>query len=256
MKVAGFIKLHRKSRHSTVFAHDGLWKLFCLCLMKAAWEEKTVGIPGINNPVKLMPGQFVTGRNSLHFDYHQGQNNPRYSRKLSPSPLNIYRWLKKLEKMEILNINSCNKYSIIIVCNWTKYQNHEHQVEHQDEQQNEHKEECIKKGKRISVDSEVLYSFYLQKINPKEKTKKRALLNISSHLKKYSLRDLKSAVLNYKTVSSSREPQYRKNPANFFGKNEKPFLDYLPENYEGDTSSKRETTGSPLLDSYYAANSD
>jgi len=102
-------------------------------------------------------------------------------------------------------------------------------------------------GNNISVD---LYTFYLQKIDPKEKTRQRALSNISHHLKKHSAEDLKQAISNYKTIASTREPKFRKNPANFFGKREPYFIDFLPKNFVDE--SNQDSTGSALLDSYYA----
>jgi len=77
-----------------------------------------------------------------------------------------------------------------------------------------------------------MYVFYLKEISPEEKTKQRAVSNIESHLKKYSFEKLRQSILNYKPVALKREPEYRKNPANFFGKREKYFIDYLPGNFE------------------------
>ncbi len=140
----GYVKLWRKSKDSIVFGNEGLWKLWCLCLMKAAWKKKDVTVPGVLRPVELMPGQFVMGRYSIHLDYHQGRSNPNYSQNSSPTPLTLYRWLKKLAEWDYLNIKSRNKYSIITICNWSKDQSLEHLDEHQDEHQLEHKEELKK----------------------------------------------------------------------------------------------------------------
>ncbi len=123
----GYIKLWRKSKESSIFAHEGLWKLFCLCLMKAAYKEVEITISGLLKPVKLSPGQFIAGRDSLHFDYHQGDKRKKYSRKAAPTAITLYRWLLNLENMQILNINSCNKFSIITVVNWPQYQGDEQQ---------------------------------------------------------------------------------------------------------------------------------
>jgi len=72
-----------------------------------------------------------------------------------------------------------------------------------------------------------IYNFYILEIAPERKSKQRALLNIKSHLRKNTPEDLKQSVLNYKTTSSKSEPQFRKDPANFFGKNEPYFKDFL-----------------------------
>lgn len=77
-----------------------------------------------------------------------------------------------------------------------------------------------------------IYTYYCDKILPIRKSKQRALSNIESHLKRYSEDSLKVAVDNYSQIALSSEPEFRKDPANFFGKNEPYFKDYLPENFE------------------------
>jgi predicted house-cleaning noncanonical NTP pyrophosphatase (MazG superfamily) len=136
----GYIKLWRKSKESTVFAHEGLWKLWCLCLMKANHEGAEVMITGLLNPIKLNPGQFITGRNSLHSDYHQGHLKKKYRRKPAPSVITVYRWLSQLENMQLLNIKTYNKYSIITIINWYQYQTDEQQMNNR-RTSNEHKQE-------------------------------------------------------------------------------------------------------------------
>jgi len=145
----GYIKLWRKSKESAVFAHEGLWKLWCLCLMKANHEGAEVMITGLLNPIKLKPGQFITGRNSLWEDYHQRHLKKRQPRrKPAPSLITVYRWLLALQEMQLLNIKSYNKYSIITIINWNQYQQNEQQMnnrrttdEHKQELREELKEE-------------------------------------------------------------------------------------------------------------------
>ncbi len=112
----GWIKLHRKVIDSQVFASSGLFKLWCLCLMKANHVENWVDIEGLTEPIKVMPGQFITGRFELHKNYY-----PR-KKKNNKSPSTLWNWLQKLENMENLNINSYTKYSIITILNWNEYQ--------------------------------------------------------------------------------------------------------------------------------------
>jgi len=142
----GYIKLWRKSLDSTVFAHDGMWKLWCLCLLKADHKEADVTIPGILEPIKLKPGQFITGRDSLHYDYHQGHLKKNYSRKASPTAITLYRWLLTLQKGHFLHIKSYNKFSIITICNWSQYQQSEQQVNNR-RTTDEHKQELNKNNK-------------------------------------------------------------------------------------------------------------
>lgn len=118
----GYIKLWRKSKDSTIFAHEGLWKIWCLCLMKANHEGAEVMVPGLLKAIKLNPGQFITGRYSLHYDYHQGHLKKKYRRKASPTPYSLIRWLLILKEMEMLSIETFNKYSIVTILNWHLYQ--------------------------------------------------------------------------------------------------------------------------------------
>jgi len=90
--------------------------------------------------------------------------------------------------------------------------------------------------------SVVLYEYYVAEISPSEKAKQRAVANIKSHLKNHPHEDLKQAISNYKTVTAKRDPQYRKNPANFFGKRESAFIDYLPANFQANNAGAQEVS--------------
>ena len=81
-----------------------------------------------------------------------------------------------------------------------------------------------------------LYNFYIEKIDPLNKSRQRCLKNLQPYLKDYSLEDLKQSILNYSNTALERDRVYRKDPANFFGKNEKYFQDYLPENFKGQST--------------------
>ena len=124
----GYIKLWRKSMESTIFAKAGLWKLFGLCMMKASHKEIEIPITGVLAPIKIFPGQFITGRYALHADSHQAHLKKRYNPKAKPSATTLFRWLQALQSMQILDIKSSNKYTIITICNWNKYQVNDHQV--------------------------------------------------------------------------------------------------------------------------------
>jgi len=118
----GWIKLWRKLLRSSIFGHEGMLKLWILCLLKANHEEAEVLFPGLLSPIKLMPGQFITGRNALHYAYHQGEKNKRYHRKLKPVPKTLFCWLDEMKKIQNLCIKKTNKYSIITISNWPEHQ--------------------------------------------------------------------------------------------------------------------------------------
>lgn len=112
----GYIKLWRKSIDSAVFQDPELWKLWCLCLMKASHKEIWESADTVKEPVKILPGQFITGRFALHRDY--------YTKKVRnmKSDKTIWNWMQILEKLGNLTINSSKKYSIITIVNWHTYQ--------------------------------------------------------------------------------------------------------------------------------------
>lgn len=139
----GYVKLWRKTIDSLVFAHEGMLKLFILCLLKANHEPADVTIPGILSPIHVESGQFITGRNSLYEDYHQLHLRKRTRRKPAPHATTLYRWLLTLQDMSILHIKSHNKYSIITVLNWNQYQQNAQQL-HNNCTSSAHKQELTK----------------------------------------------------------------------------------------------------------------
>lgn len=111
----GWIKLHRKITESAIFSDPDLLRLWILCLSKAAYKERVVLVE--KQEVLLLPGQFVTGRFSLHQDYNAGVP-PR--KKIKDTTL--WSWLKRLETYGNLDIKSFNKYSVVSIVKWNDYQ--------------------------------------------------------------------------------------------------------------------------------------
>lgn len=173
----GYIKLHRKILDSLVFEHEGIFKLWCLCLLLANHKEEEVKAPYSLKVIKLKPGQFLTGRDSLHRAYHQSQIRKKYSRRARPTAITLYRWLLFLQKCQNLNIKTYNKYSIITITNWSQYQVNEQQMNNR-RTTDEHKQECIKKKeKEIYKEKErgclsFFEKFYLE--YPKKKSRGQA----------------------------------------------------------------------------------
>lgn len=82
-----------------------------------------------------------------------------------------------------------------------------------------------------------IYNFYKTEINPTRKSATRAKKNIKFYLKKYSQEQLIRSIKNYKTTCSD-DPDYRKDPANFFGRNDQYFIDYLDGQFEAPKKQK------------------
>lgn len=117
----GWYKLHRKITESPIFSDPDILRLWILCLSKATHKGKKVIVE--KKEIDLEPGQFVTGRFSLHEEY----NKLLPPRKRIPD-ITLWRWLKSLEEWGNLNINSTNKYSVVTVSKWSEYQEDEQQV--------------------------------------------------------------------------------------------------------------------------------
>lgn len=105
-------------KDSPIFADPYLLKLWMLCLIKASYieHEKIVG----NQVVNLKPGEFVTWGYALADDFNRDA-----AQKNKVTPRTIWRWLKFLEKMKMLDIKTTNKFSVITVISWNKHQDGE-----------------------------------------------------------------------------------------------------------------------------------
>jgi hypothetical protein len=96
--------------------------------MMANHKENYVLVDGLASPVKVLPGQFITGRFSIYKVMY-----PR-KRKNNPEPITVWRWLQCLETLGNLNIKSNNKYSVISIANWGSYQCENKQNDQQNDQ--------------------------------------------------------------------------------------------------------------------------
>ncbi len=115
MSKQGYIKLYRQITDTPVWADSDKLKLWLMCLMKATHDEKTQVVG--NQIIELKAGQFITGRAALSDEFNRDVKKDR-----RVDGLTLFRWLNLFEKMEMLNIKKTNKYSLITVLNWDKYQ--------------------------------------------------------------------------------------------------------------------------------------
>lgn len=171
----GYVKLWRKSVNSAIFTNPDLWKLWCMCLLKANYKQRYVSIDGITEPVKLHPGEFATGRYSLHAEYYPKRN------KKNKSPLTVWRWLEKLKNLEILNIKKYNKYSIITITNWEQYQYDEQQLNNRrttaEQQLNTDKKVKKVKNKKENIKRKGIGTFQNVFLSEEELTKLKKKFN-------------------------------------------------------------------------------
>ncbi|WP_024748161.1 conserved phage C-terminal domain-containing protein [Levilactobacillus namurensis] len=121
MSDQGWIKLYRKIQSSFVWTNSDQLKLWLLILMKANHSQNKFLFNG--QEIVLNSGQLVTGRAALTLEMNQGVQSGQQVNSTS-----VWRWLKKFESEQMLDIKSTSKYSVVTVLNWGEYQQSEHQV--------------------------------------------------------------------------------------------------------------------------------
>jgi hypothetical protein len=124
----GFISLHRKLMENPIWSDPNYLKLWIYCLFKASHKdhEQLVG----NQIIKLERGQFVTGRKVLFEDMNRGV---KPDQQLSEKTWS--RYLKNLEKWEMLTIKVTNKFSIVTIDKYDFYQSSFNHTDQQTDQQ-------------------------------------------------------------------------------------------------------------------------
>ena len=136
----GFVKLWRRIEDSAVFQNEGLLKVFVWCMVRANYKDAHIKVrTGKGYSEVLLPaGSFLFGRESA-------------ARELKMPPSTVWKRIKKLKKLEILNIESNSHYSIIFIINWHLYQDIQNESDSARNRQGtgkEHREE-VKRIKRI-----------------------------------------------------------------------------------------------------------
>ena len=108
---SGFIKLHRKTLNSMVFASEGLLKVWIWCLLKANHKDEWLVIRTGRGTTEIMVkrGEFIFGRKSA-------------SRELLMKERTLYDRMKKLEKAQNIAMQPYTHYTIVSVLNWDTYQ--------------------------------------------------------------------------------------------------------------------------------------
>lgn len=199
----GWIKLHRKIVEDPVFQNEKLLKVWLYCLLKASHKEREfmVGM----QIVKVKPGEFVFGRKKAAAELNMKEST-------------VWDRIKLLEKLGNINIKSNNKFSIVNVVNWAKYQDKETEVQQQIQQQIDNKpttkqqqtdtNKNVKKDKNVkneknkdntSNQDSITHSFEeVWKLYPKKTAKKDAFTAYKKAIKKGTLKeDIKKGVENY-----------------------------------------------------------
>ena len=135
----GYIKLWRKIQDESWYTQPLTCHLAVHLILKANHKDKK--FIWNRKEITVNRGQLVTGRDIL-------------SRETGLSHRNIRTSLEILKNCDFLTIKSTNKFSIITICNYGKYQDKNLETDQQTDQQttskrpaSDHKQECIKKEK-------------------------------------------------------------------------------------------------------------
>lgn len=103
----GWLKLYRSILDSAVFQDAEILKVWIWLLCNVAFEQHDTICYG--KVIHLKPGQIATGRKKIAQCTDLSENK-------------VYRALTTLKSLGNIEIKATNKYSIITVVNWDKYQ--------------------------------------------------------------------------------------------------------------------------------------
>ena len=103
----GWLKLYRSILDSAVFQDAEVLKVWIWLLCNVAFEQHDTICYG--KVIHLKPGQIATGRKKIAQCTDLNENK-------------VYRSLTTLKSLGNIEIKATNKYSIITVVNWDKYQ--------------------------------------------------------------------------------------------------------------------------------------
>lgn len=138
----GWLRLYRKSLKSRAFQNEGLWKVWCWCLMRAGYGSAWVPIQTGrgSTEVALGPGQFIFGRKSA-------------ASELRMKPTTVWKRMQKLKNMKNIDIQSDTHFSLITVMNWDAYQPGEEKSDSQSDRQGTGKGQARdNQGTQIRID--------------------------------------------------------------------------------------------------------
>ena len=116
----GWIKVHRKILFHPFFQDSELLHLFLYCMAKANHHDGKFLLKG--QDVSIKRGQFLFGRKKASQDTGIKQSS-------------VYRKMMILKNLEILDINPNNKFSLVTVQDYDKYQDVPSSIEQQAGQQ-------------------------------------------------------------------------------------------------------------------------
>lgn len=232
----GWVKLHRKLLEATIFQNPNLLKFWIWCLLKATHKEhkERVGLQEIT----LYSGQFVFGRNKAALE-------------LDMTPSTVYKYLKIMEKEQLITIESNNKFSVVSIVKWefyqsedkncdskvtanvaTKKQQSDSKVTPKEQQSNTNKNEKNVKNEKKDIlckaDASELFE-RLWKLYPLKRGKGKVSDAKKKQLLDIGYEQMEKAIDRYKADLAKDDWRKPQNGSTFFNSG---YLDYLDGNYE------------------------
>jgi hypothetical protein len=132
--MTGYIKLWRKVLNNGMMHNPELLRFWVWCLLKASHKPYTAMVG--YQEVDLEPGQFVFGINAA-------------ANELDSTPRKMRTCVDTLVKTKNLTRKTTNKFSILTVINWDRYQTNEEENDKQNDKQatskrqaSDNKQEC------------------------------------------------------------------------------------------------------------------
>ena len=159
----GWVKVYRSLKKHWIWKDDKYFKMWVDVLLRANHQDKKVLIEAHLEPVKR--GEFITSQKKLAEEYGVSRSK-------------IRTFLTLLEKDSMIELKSTSKFTKLIICNYSSYQDHtpakEHQKdikrtskEHEKNTNNNDKNDKKKKGEvKIIGNRELVISEYFLDLLP------------------------------------------------------------------------------------------
>ena len=221
----GWLKLYRSILDSAVFQDAEVLKVWIWLLCNVAFEQHDTICYG--KVIHLKPGQIATGRKKI-------------AQCTDLNETKVYRALTALKSLGNIEIKSTNRYSIITVVNWEKYQDesckrtaNEQQTNIKttaDEQQDNSKRTQHKNGKNGKKEKNIYICSFFQSVwdeYPKKLGKNKVTKAAMKQLEEAGMDTVMEAVRRYveKIKREGTEEKYIMHGSTFFNGAWKDYLE-------------------------------
>ena len=221
----GWLKLYRSILDSAVFQDAEVLKVWIWLICNVAFEQHDTICYG--KVITIKPGQIATGRKKIAQCTDLNENK-------------VYRALTTLKSLGNIEIKATNKYSIITVVNWDKYQDEngkrtssEQQTNSKtttEEQQDDSKRTQHKNGKNGKKEKNIYICSFFQSVwdeYPKKLGKNKVTKSAMKQLEEAGVDTVMEAVRRYveKIKREGTDEKYIMHGSTFFNGAWKDYLE-------------------------------